>query len=78
MYVERSLPGDLMKYNLIDELRYKKCVCLKRKKTSMFFAGSTYRKVKFIIHPECFDANNIISDPFIQNLKRKPNMVNDL
>ena len=29
----------------------------------------------FIIHPDCFDANNIFSHPFIQNLKHKPNMV---
>ena len=27
---------------------------------------------------DVFDANNIISDPFIQNPKRKPNMVHDL
>ena len=33
---------------------------------------------KFIIHPKFFDANSIISDPFIQNLKLKPNMVHDL
>ena len=33
---------------------------------------------KCIIHSECFDTNNLISDPFIQNLKRKPNMVPDL
>ena len=32
----------------------------------------------FMIYPEFFDANNIISDPFIHNIKRKPNMVHDL
>ena len=47
-------------------------------KTSKFFVGITYKKMKFIIHPEYFDANNIFSDPFIQNLKPKPNMVQDL
>ena len=37
-----------------------------------------HKKRKFIIHPVFFYANNIISDPFIQNLKLKPNMVHDL
>ena len=32
----------------------------------------------FVIYPEFFNANNIISDPFIQYLKRKPKMVHDL
>ena len=36
------------------------------------------KKRKFIIHPGFFDAKNIISDPFIHNIKRKPNMVHDL
>ena len=31
-----------------------------------------------MIHPELFDAKNIISDPFIQNFKHKPNMVHEL
>ena len=35
-------------------------------------------KKKVFIHPECFDAKNIFSHPFIQNLKHKPNMVHDL
>ena len=30
------------------------------------------------IYPEFFDANNIFSHPFIQNLKSKPNMVQEL
>ena len=33
---------------------------------------------KFIINPELFDANNIFSHKFIQNLKHKPNMVQEL
>ena len=36
------------------------------------------QKIDFIIHPELFDANNIFSHTFIQNLKHKPNMVQDL
>ena len=36
------------------------------------------KKIKFIIHPECFDPNNVISGPFLQNIKRKPNMVHEL
>ena len=40
--------------------------------------GITYKKVEFIIHPEYFDSNNIFSHTFIQNLRHKPNMVQDL
>ena len=47
------------------------------KKTNKFFFGITSKK-RFSIYPESFDAKNIISDPFIHNLKRKPNMVHDL
>ena len=46
--------------------------------TSKFFVGIIYKKSEFIIHPEFLDANNIKSDPFIQNLNCKPNMVHDL
>ena len=35
-------------------------------------------KRRFIIHPEYFYAKNIFSHPFIQILKHKPNMVQDL
>ena len=45
---------------------------------SNLFVGITSKKRKFIIHPEFFDANNIISNTSIQNLKSKPNMVHDL
>ena len=33
------------------------------------------QKRDFIIHPEYFDANNILSHPFIHHIKHKPNMV---
>ena len=48
---------------------------LNRKTISKLFVGITYKKRKFMIHPEFFDANNIFSHPFINNLKHKPNMV---
>ena len=67
-----------MKDNLIDELNFKNCLCLSRKTTSKLFVGITSKKINFIIHPEFFVSNNIISDTFIQNLKRKPNMVHDM
>ena len=78
MYVDRSLRGDPNKEKLIDELNFKNCMRLNKKTTSKFFFGTTYRKRKFIIHPKYFDANNIFSHPFIQNLKHKPNMVQEL
>ena len=46
----------------------------KRNTTNKFFVGITYKKGRFIIHPEYFDANNIFSHPFIQKLKHKPNI----
>ena len=67
-----------MKDKFIDELNFKNYVRLSRKKTIKFFVGITSKKRKYIIQPEFFDANNIISDPFIQNIKCKPNMVHDL
>ena len=51
---------------------------VKRKTTGKFFAVITYKRRMIIIHPECFDAKNIFSHQFIQNLKHKPNMVQDL
>ena len=35
-------------------------------------------KKKFIIHAEYFDADNIFSQPFLHNLKHKPNVVHYL
>ena len=65
MYVDRSLRGDTKKEKFIDELNFKNCVRSKRNKTSKFSVGITYKRRKFINHPECFDANNIFSHPFI-------------
>ena len=74
---DRSLRGYPKKCKLIDELNFKNCLCLKIKTTSKLFVGITHQK-KFIIHPECFDANNIFSHQFIQNFKYKPNMDQDM
>ena len=46
MYVDRSLRGDTKKDNFIDELNFKNCMRLKRKTTSKFFVGITYKKKK--------------------------------
>ena len=48
---------------------------LKRNTTGKLFVGIKYKKRKFIIHPEYFDANNIFSHTFIHNLRHKPKMV---
>ena len=53
-------------------------MCLKINTTSKFFVSMTYKKIRFIIHPEYFDANNIFSHPCIHNLKHKPNIVQHL
>ena len=78
MYIDRSLRGDSMRYNFIDELNFKFFLCLRRNKTSKLFVGNIYQNKTFIIHPEFFDANNITPETIIHNLKRKPNMVHDL
>ena len=62
----------------MDELNFKNCLRLRINKTGKLFVGITPKKRKFVIHPEFFDAKNIISDLFIQNIKRKPNMVHEL
>ena len=41
MYADRSLCGDSMKENFIDELNFKNCVHLSRNKSSKFFVGIT-------------------------------------
>ena len=51
---------------------------LKKDKTSKLCVGITYKQRNFIIHPKYFNANNIFSHLFIQNIKHKPNMVHDL
>ena len=55
-----------------------KIACFQGEINQAIFLLALNIKRKFIIYPECFDANNIISDPIIQNLKRKLNMVHDL
>ena len=50
----------------------------KIKTTRNCFVDITDKKRQLIIHAEYFDANNIFSHPFIQNLKRKPNMIHDM
>ena len=48
MYVDRSLNGDPMKDKLTDELNFKICLCLSRKKTSKFFVGITLKKERVL------------------------------
>ena len=43
MYVDRSSRCDPKKDKLIDELKFKKCVRLKRKTTNKFFVGNTQK-----------------------------------
>ena len=74
MYVNRSLRGDPRKDKLMDKLNFKNCMRFKRKTTSVFFVGITVKRRKFIIHPRYFDANNIFSRQFIQNLKHRSNV----
>ena len=78
MYVDRSLRRYPNKDKFIDELNFKNCMRLNGKTTSKLFVGIIRQKRKFIIHPEYFDAKNIFSHPFIQNIKQKLNMVQDL
>ena len=74
----RSSRGDPNKYKFIDKLNFKNGVRLRRKTTSKFFVGVTYKNREFNILPGFFDASNIFSHPFIQNLKNRPNMFQDL
>ena len=78
MYVHRSLCGDPKKNRLINELKFKNCMHSKRKRTIKFFVGIIFKGRKFIAHAEYFDANNIFSHQFLQNLKHRPNVVQDL
>ena len=47
MYVDSSLHGDTMKDKMIDELNFKNCLRLRRKKESKFFVGFTLKKVYY-------------------------------
>ena len=78
MYVEHSLRGDSKKKKLMDELNFKNCMRFKRNTTRKSFVGITVKGRKFIIHAEYFDANNIFSHQFLQNIKHRPNIVQDL
>ena len=77
MYVDHSIRGDQMKDKLIDELNFKSCMSLRENKRSKLFIGITSKK-EFYYSSRFFYTNNIISETFIQNLKRKPNMFHDL
>ena len=78
MYVDRLLHGDPNKDNFTGELKLKSCILFKRNTISKFFVGVTVKGRKFIIHEEYFDAKNIFSHQFLQNLKHRPNMVQHL
>ena len=67
IYVNSSLHGYPKKDKLIDEFNLKNFVGLKRNTTSKFFVDIIIKKL--IFHPEFFDANNIFSHTFIQNVK---------
>ena len=47
---------------------------LKIKRTSKFFVSITVKGRKFIINAEYFDAKNVFSHRFIQNLKHRPSV----
>ena len=74
IYIDRSLRGNPRKDKLIDELNFKNCMRFKRKTTSKFFVGIKVKGGNFIIHVEYFDAKNIFSHLFLQNLKHRPNV----
>ena len=78
MYVDRSFFGYPNKDKFIDELNFTNCMHLNRKTTSKFVVGITYKNINSIIYQEYFDANNIFSHQIIQNIRNKPNMVQDL
>ena len=50
----------------------------KIKTTSKLFVGITDKKRNFNIYAEYFDANNILSHPFLHNLKHRQHVVQDL
>ena len=78
MYIDCSLRVYPKKDKLINEFNFKNCRRSNRKTTSKFFVGVYYKERRFIICAEYFDANNIFSNPFIQNLRHEPNRVQDL
>ena len=61
----------------VDELKFKNCMRFKRK-TKIFFCWYYSQRKKFYYSCGMFDANNIFSCQFIQNMKHTPNVVKDL
>ena len=59
-------------------IKLQKLHAFKEKYNKQVICCYDIQKIKFIIHPEYFDANNILSHPFIHYLKHKPNMVHFL
>ena len=59
-------------------IKLKKLLVFKEKENNQVICRYYIPKKKVYYSSWFFNANNIISDPFIQNLKRKPNMVHDL
>ena len=59
-------------------IKIKNCMRFNIKTTSTLFVGITVKGGEFIIHVDCFDANNIFSDRFLRHLKHIPNVVQDL
>ena len=59
-------------------IKLQKLFTFKEKEKKQVLCWYYIQKTKFIIRPAFFDANNIISDPFIQDLKCKTKMVNEL
>ena len=78
MYGECSLRGDPKEEKLNDELKFKNCMRFKINTTGNLFVGIKVKGRKFIIHAEYFYANNIFSHQFLQNIKHRPNVVQDL
>ena len=62
----------------MDKLNFKNCMRFKINTTGKKIVGITIKGRKFIIHAEYFDANNIFSHRFLQNIKHRPNVVQDL
>ena len=75
LYIDRSLRGERKKYKLIEELNFKNLRAFIEKDNKQVLC---WIPKKCIIHRKFFDANNIFSHLFIQNIKHKPILVHDL
>ena len=67
MYIDRSLHNK--NDGLINELKFKKCMHLKRSIKRKFFIGLTNKQRKYIIYLNFMVENAEITDQFIHNLK---------